>query len=534
MPAPTTSSTYRRTGVTTKITAAVGLAALVAVLVGVLGLRSLGHTAEATDSMYRDELVGTAEVESMRADFFAIRLSGTNYAVATDPADRANYLSSRNTSYSELADAADRYLGTHPSDAGRALVQQVLDGIDDYEAGMVTLDSLADAGDLTAWSEAREATISPIAKTVMARLDELAAQRQQTAADSAAQATAEYRSTRLLLAVVLTVGVAAALVVGRSVARGITGGLRRVQSTAEGLAAGDLTRTAGVTSRDEVGATAAALDGAVVELRTVLTSVTATADAVAASAEELSASSAQIAAAAEETATQSEVVSGAAGEVSRNVATVAAGAEEMGASIREISQNASGAARAAADAVAEARATDATIARLGTSSEEIGAVVKTITAIAAQTHLLALNATIEAARAGEAGRGFAVVAGEVKDLAAETARATEDIARRVETIQADTSGVVAAIDRIQAVVGQVDAFQLTIASAVEEQTATTNEMARSVQQAAGGSTEIARTISGVSAAAGDTTQALSQTRGAVAELARMSAELRSGVARFTL
>jgi methyl-accepting chemotaxis protein len=520
VPAPTTSSAFHRTGVTTKITAVVGLAALVAVLVGVLGLRSLGHTAQATDSMYRDELVGTAEVESMRADFYAIRLSGTNYAVATDPAVRATYLTSRDTAYTDLAAAADRFLGTHPSDAGRALVQQVLGGIDDYKAGMVTLDALADAGDLSAWSAAREATISPVAKGVMAQLDELAAQRRQAAADSAAEATAQYGSTRLLLGVVLAVGVAAALVVGRLVARGITGGLRRVQWTAEGLAAGDLTRTAGVTSRDEVGATAAALDDAVAELRTVLTSVTATADAVAASAEE--------------TATRSEVVTDAAGEVSRNVATVAAGAEEMGASIREISQNASGAARAAADAVAEARATDATIARLGTSSEEIGAVVKTITAIAAQTNLLALNATIEAARAGEAGRGFAVVAGEVKELAAETARATEDIARRVESIQTDTSGVVAAIDRIQTVVGQVDAFQLTIASAVEEQTATTNEMARSVQQAAGGSTEIARTISGVSAAAGDTTQALSQTRGAVAELARMSADLRSDVARFTL
>ncbi len=158
----------------------------------------------------------------------------------------------------------------------------------------------------------------------------------------------------------------------------------------------------------------------------------------------------------------------------------------MSASIREIAQNANEAARVAAGAVTEAEATNQTIARLGESSKEIGDVVKVISAIAGQTNLLALNATIEAARAGEAGKGFAVVADEVKELARETARATEDIARRVEAIQADTGGAVAAIGRIGEVIGQINDYQLTIASAVEEQTATTNEMSRSVAEAAAG------------------------------------------------
>ncbi|WP_435746881.1 methyl-accepting chemotaxis protein, partial [Nocardioides sp. SYSU DS0663] len=188
--------------------------------------------------------------------------------------------------------------------------------------------------------------------------------------------------------------------------------------------------------------------------------------------------------------------------------------------------------RVASQAVSTVESTNETVAKLGTSSQEIGNVVKVITSIAEQTNLLALNATIEAARAGEAGKGFAVVANEVKELAQETARATEDIARRVEAIQGDTGGAVEAIGEIASIITSINDYQLTIASAVEEQTATTNEMSRNVAEASTGTGEIAANVAGVSAAAESTTQALAQAGSAVTELSSMAHQLRTQVSQF--
>ncbi len=256
------------------------------------------------------------------------------------------------------------------------------------------------------------------------------------------------------------------------------------------------------------------------------------ATAVAHASEDLATVSEQLSENAEHTAAQANAASSAAEEVSRNAQVVATGVEEMSASIKEIAKSAAEAARVATTAVKTTESTNQTITKLGQSSTEIGNVIKVITSIAQQTNLLALNATIEAARAGEAGKGFAVVANEVKELAKQTAKATEDISQKIEAIQTDTKSAVEATGEITAIINQINDFQYTIASAVEEQTATTNEIARNVAEAALGTSEIAKNIANVAEAAQSTTASSSNTLKSGGELAQLASDLQALVSRF--
>jgi methyl-accepting chemotaxis protein len=300
------------------------------------------------------------------------------------------------------------------------------------------------------------------------------------------------------------------------------------------VAQGDLTQRVPVSGADAVGQLGEGFGRLIDDLHDNMSAIARNAHSLASSSEQLTSSSQMMAASSEETSAQAGSVSAAAEQVSKSVQTVAASAEEMTASIKEIARNAHDAARVATSAVRVAEVTSGTISKLGDSSIEIGKVVKVITSIAEQTNLLALNATIEAARAGEAGKGFAVVANEVKELAKETAKATEDISRKIDAIQGDTTEAVKAIKDIRGIIGQVNDISTTIASAVEEQTATTNEIGRNVAQAAQGATDIARNITGVAESARNTATGATQTQAAAGALSQMAGELQHMVTQFKI
>jgi methyl-accepting chemotaxis protein len=367
-----------------------------------------------------------------------------------------------------------------------------------------------------------------------ASLDTVNGQILADANDSLEAARASATRTRAILILLSVLAIAGVFLATRLVVDGIVSPLEQAVAGLRRLAAADLTGHVEVRSDDEVGRLASSFNTAVDDMSGLVRSLRASATTLASSSEELSATSTQMGASAEETAVQANAVSAAAEQVSANVNTVAASTEEMSASIREIAANATDAAGVASRAVGTAHEATETVAKLGTSSAEIGEVIKVITEIAEQTNLLALNATIEAARAGEAGKGFAVVANEVKELAKATAAATDDIGQRIVAIQGDARAAVAAIDEISDVIARISDIQNTIASAVEEQTATTNEITRHVTEAATGANEIAASITGVAQAAHDTSSGAASTQVSARDLAELADELNRSVMRFVV
>lgn len=352
----------------------------------------------------------------------------------------------------------------------------------------------------------------------------------------AAQAVSErsYSRARNIAIAGIAVGVVAALAIGLFISRMIARSLARVSEVLRAVASGDLTQRVPDQSARELQAMAESVNTATGSLRETVTALAKSSEVLGGTSGRLSTSSDELNVGAEHVSAQAERATSTASSVSENIGTIAAAAEEMSISIREIASTSLEGTRMAGRAADVAESTSQTMDRLGETSQQITQIVQIITSIAKQTNLLALNATIEASRAGEAGLGFAVVAGEVKDLAQETAQATEQISKQVTSIRTECEAAVSAITDITSIIGQVNDFQATISAAVEEQSATSLEMSRNISEAATGSTEIAADIEAMTVAARRSAESSSHNRHSAAELASLAGDLQQMVSRFRI
>ncbi|WP_337060847.1 methyl-accepting chemotaxis protein [Kineococcus sp. G2] len=526
-------SSLRDLRVATKLFAGFGVVCLLlAAIVGV-GITKLGASQRTLASMADDGLASVKTIEQVQSAALQLRVDLANLVMVKGQDQVAAVLDQIDAHDAVFDDAWAAYQGSRPSapaaerEAYEALIEQ-------YRQMRPPLFALAQAGDSEAFIALRSQTTLPLFKEMDAARAALAQAESQAALDIAEQGSAAYHAAVVLFLVVGAAAVAFAIAIAVVISRSVARPLARTLDVVQGLAGGRLDQRVGYAANDEVGRLAGAVDTTMDTLTATMRRIGGASQSLAASSEELSAVATQLSSGATQTGGQSQVVSAATEEISASIGTVAAAGEQMTAAIREISTSTAQASEVASAAVTNAGEASAILERLSASSREIGDVVKLITSIAEQTNLLALNATIEAARAGEMGKGFAVVAGEVKELAQQTARATEEITGRVSATQADASAAAGAIGQITEVIARIDALQATIAAAVEEQSATTSEMVRNVAEVSTGSREIAVNISGIAAAAEQTTAGAGQTATTAGEVSRAAAELNDLVATFTL
>ena len=503
------------------------------IILGVFSLLQLTKINGSTVDMATNWLPSVKTLGELRLDTADVRKDTLNYMVATDK--KQHYEEMINSDLSALADDEKKYEPMISSDEERKLYQGFRDQWDKYIVVNTRIRDLAKQNKFAEAVNLQQSEAGQLFEAAEKYSQEDVELNNKGAADAAKNAVTAYSSSRYWVIGILIGAIAFGFFIALSLARAISGSANKMLAMIQEVAANNLTvKDMEISSQDEIGQAGIALNGMKNSLHEMIQSISGSAMQVASASEELNATSQQITANSEETSAQADVVSKAAQAVSQNLQTVATGSEEMGASIKEIAKNATEAAKVATSAVKVAETATATVSKLGDSSTEIGQVIKVITSIAQQTNLLALNATIEAARAGEAGKGFAVVANEVKELAKETAKATEDISRKIEAIQTDTKAAVDAIASISGVIHQINDISSTIATAVEEQNATTNEMSRNVSEAATGSGEITSNIAGVAEAAQGTTHGATDTQKASQQLVETSTQLRRLVEQFKI
>jgi methyl-accepting chemotaxis protein len=504
------------------------IAALV-LAVGAQGLASVNHRAQ---QIAQNNLKSAAQLAAINSDALRVQADVGNVALSSGPVAVAMFKKRIAATDSDM----DRLMADYRTKVASEKQVEALRRFEIWwhayrnyrEHRLMVLAS----GDQAVFQTAYLGQGQIVADRAMTALSDLLAAEEASGKAAAAQAKSTYRSAMTFMIFTMVFGLAAALLLARYLTRLILKPVRMVAAALKAVAEGDLTVEVNVDQRDEVGRMAGALTKATRSMRDAVETLAEDSTTLATASEELTAISRQIGASATDVSHRAGQVASTAAEVSEYVSEAATGTEEMTATINEIARSTTQNTMVAESAVRIAEQTNRTMAQLGASSNKIGEVVQLINSIAEQTNLLALNATIEAARSGEYGKGFAVVAQEVKELAQATSRATGDITLTVDSIQADTTAAVGAIGKLGEVIDQISTYQNTVASAVEEQAATTADMGRAVSEAASGSGQIAETIAGVAESAALTNEGVATIGNAVTELAGMASEMRVLVSRF--
>jgi len=522
----------RNLRVSQKLFASFGVLSLLVVAVGLTGLAQLRESNERLEQMYKHNLQAIAQLAEVRTDVQQATSLSAKLILRSPLADVSNVQMAIKRLDSAIDSTWSAYAASPAAgtDADRGSFTA---GLAEYrKVRDQQLVPAATANSLSTYLGVQNNYIDPLTNKITVALNNLASTEDKSAQQHMADARRDAAAAQLMILTLIASALAFAAVIAVVVSRSIARPLGQTVLVLEALAEGRLDQRLTVRGRDEVGRMAEALNTALDRLTAALRDIGTNVTTLASSSEDLSGVAGRMNASAARSAGRADAVSSASEEISANIATVSAGADEIGSSITEIARSTASAADVAGQAVRISGEAGSILRKLGESSAEIVSVVKLITGIAQQTNLLALNATIEAARAGEMGKGFAVVAGEVKELAQETARATEDIRTRVGAIQTDSAAAVAAIAEIGAVINQINATQTAIAAAVEEQTATTNEMGRNVGEVAAGSNEISANVAEVAQAAAETTSAAANTAAAADDLARVAHELQQSLAMF--
>jgi methyl-accepting chemotaxis protein len=440
-------------------------------------------------------------------------------------------------SLEQIRQGWSRYRSLPAGDEERAQWPRFESALEQWQRASHDVLQLFNENTPTARREAIDLTTSEGAQKfhdVNAALDELQAVRERTIRSHAALEA--QRIARLGMAIVATVGLAfvlamlASVFLGRSIAQPLAAMVVRFRDIAEGE--GDLTQRISVQGDDEIGQLATWFNAFAEKIQLAMQSIATEGEALGQASTRLSALAEHMAESAASSSNGTGIVSESVRRVSRSVEGISSAAVEMHASIKEIAKSANEAAQLVQTTAEAERAASDTVNKLGDSSTQIEKVIKMIAAIAEQTNLLALNATIEAARAGEAGKGFAVVAGEVKNLASQSATATDEISSRIDAIQSDSRAAVAAISQIGEHVTRVNEAQSSIAAALEQQSATTNEISRNVAEASQESSGISATITNVATLAERTSADAQETREAAEQLGRTATQLDTLIGQF--